>query len=327
MNYHLCKIMMFCLAALLLPGCKHHSENVKPPTSETNQNSTGDNPSVAANTSTPISEKQTSQESEKVANPYTRLDDVYIKAGRRKYKGYEVSIREKEVRMNDKYYNDLSDVKYIVVKKDGKQVAQFDRLRYPLGTSAEFALFNLTSETEKQLIAEQTRNRAWAYWIADLSPDFHVIFNSKKYDIYDDLLPLDIDKDSVYEFQMVLTTFWFFDGLCGTCSPRIPIIFKYDKHAREYFPANHRFAKYMLRDIDENIARVHKVKTEGGDSMDVYSAILYVIVEYIYAGKEKEAWDFFDQEYTAADKQERKANILGALKQDAVYKYIHKHLT
>lgn len=323
MKYHLCNIIVVCLTIILLLGCKHHSDKVKPPISEANQNSTDNNLPVAGNNAASVSEKQTSQEVEKVEDPYTYLGDIYIEEGKRKYKGYQVSIREKEVQIKDVPH--LSDVKYVVVKKDGKQVAQFDRLRYSLGTLTKFAFFNFTSKAGKQLIAEQSINRGYAYWIADFSPNFHVIFNSRKYDIYGDLLPLDINKDGIYEFQMALTTFWFFDGLCGTCSPRIPIIFNYDKHAREYLPANHTFAKYVLQDIEENIARVQKVKKDGGDSMDVYSAILYVVVEYIYAGKEKEAWDFFDKEYTEVDKKERKANIIGTLKQDAVYQYIHRH--
>lgn len=312
------KIYPICLVLFLMVSCSRAPRPIQTQAiQEVKKDSEIKQASSFQNTST------TTQQAE---NPYVNLEEHYIKEGHRNYKDYEISLRKKEVRVEDS--SRLSPVSYVVVKKGDRVVATFDQLRYSLGTFARFALFKLTGDDDPQVIAEQTINRGWGYWIATLSPKFQLLFNSTKYDVYGELSPIDVDKDGTHEFVMALTTFWFFDGLCGACSPRIRIIFKFDKSAKEYYPANHLFSDFVLKDIADDISQVGTAKSkpekEGGDQHSIYAAVLRVVVEYLYAGKEKEAWDFFDREYNYPDKQTRKARITGTLRKDSVYKVIRQ---
>lgn len=149
------------------------------------------------------------------------------------YAGYE--IRAKKVEMRYRESRRPADDEYVEVKKNKSLLAKFDRCRDPMGTFARIGLFPFLGGSEKQLIVEQTMLRDWCYWIVSWSPGFRVIYDSAKYDVDGELSPEDIDKDGVYEFWQRLRTFWFFEHMCGACSPHIGIIFKYDISSRVNF--------------------------------------------------------------------------------------------
>jgi len=48
-----------------------------------------------------------------------------------------------------------------------------------------------------------------------------------------------------------------------------------------------------------------------------------VVLRYIYAGKEKEAWLFYDKEHHLFDKEEMKSKIRRKLKYCLVYQQIY----
>ena len=170
--------------------------------------------------------------------------------------------------------------------------------------------------------------RDWCYWIATLSPGFRIIYDSGKYSVDGDLAPEDIDKDGIYEFWQRLETFWFFEHMCGACSPRIGIPFKYDKAARRYVPASHLFPSRVLDNIETSVAKVQEtnrtlVSPKPDASGQYLSHILSVVVPYIYAGKQREAWSFYDAEYRLNDKTEMKKKIRSQLARCSVYRYIY----
>jgi hypothetical protein len=228
---------------------------------------------------------------------------VYETRNLLRYGGYNIRKLSKTVRLREVGWQGLTNVEYAVIKKNDSVIAKFDVLRHPLGTSARIGLFSFLGGSRKQLVIEQTLPRAWAYWIVDLAPPLRVVYDSTKYNLGHELSPEDIDGDGTYEFWQSLFTFWFFDRLCGACSPRIGIIFKYDPKTKKYLPANHLFQQRVLEGIKEDIARVEQVNktTDFTTSQDpggeYLSKVMMVIIPYIYAGKEKEAWSFYDREY------------------------------
>ena len=58
---------------------------------------------------------------------------------------------------------------------------------------------------------------------------------------------------------------------------------------------------------------------------DYLSLVLQVVLRYIYAGKEKETWLFYDKEYHLADKEEMRSKIKKKLESCLVYKKIYGH--
>lgn len=80
-----------------------------------------------------------------------------------------------------------------------------------------------------------------------------------------------------------------------------------------------------MRDIEQQKTkvRIEKSNTAQNDG-DILGAILEVLLEYVYVGKEKEAWEFYEAEYNLPDKAEMKPKIKNRLKEDSVYQTISK---
>jgi hypothetical protein len=163
------------------------------------------------------------------------IDKIYSEDGVLSYSGYEVERRSRTVKFRGTKYD--TQILYAVLRKNGKVLATFDGLSYPLGTEVRFGLFPLLGESSKQLIVEQTTHRGWRYWVVNLSPSFSVLYDSGNYPVgY--LRALDLDKDGRYELLQPLLSFWFFNKLDNTNSPFIDIVFKYNPRTQTYIPAN-----------------------------------------------------------------------------------------
>jgi hypothetical protein len=273
-----------------------------------------------------ISEKTPSEE-----ETTTLMEKIAVKEDKLSYKGYDLIRLNKKAHYVNKEanINRTIDVSYAVLKKKGKTVAVIDKIQASVGNDTKFGTFPLLKDKEKQLIIEQTSNRWWEYWIADVSLNFRLIYDSTKYRVGHDLAALDINKDGTYELIQSLHTFWFFDRLCGSCSPNIGIVFKYDERVGKYLPANQLFPQYALEGIEENIRAVQSFNsrtdfTKFTDTGEYLGNVLNVVIPYLYAAKVKEAWSFYDAEYRLADKVEMQAKLKAQLNRCAVYQAIHQ---
>ena len=135
----------------------------------------------------------------------------------------------------------------------------------------------------------------------------------------------------VSELFMALHTFWFFDGLCGACSPNFDIAFKYDTKRGIFRPANH-VVKGSCDTADELIQAEQRIRvwqSENPDlisnpikASDLYSKVLIHSLPMIYCGNEKLGWSFFDRLYNLPDREVRKSRIKRTLRRDRVYRVI-----
>ena len=231
------------------------------------------------------------------------------------YLDFEIS---KRVRRSE------TEIEYAVLKKGGKVVATFDGRPGQL-SEVRFGLFPLLGEKDKQLVIEQTSNRYWRYWIVDLAPTFRVIYDSGKYHVIYDLRTLDADDDGRAEISQHLGTFWFFTGRFDNIySPRQPILFEYDTRVREYRPANPAFERVVLKDAEQRMDKIREIKQAESNSNSTSrmmrdSAILDLMLRYIYAGKRQEAWSRYEQEYEGKDKKQFAAEIMNQLRTDSIY--------
>jgi len=48
------------------------------------------------------------------------------------------------------------------------------------------------------------------------------------------------------------------------------------------------------------------------------------VLDYIFAGREQEAWTFYEQSYKLSDKKEIKTKIKAVLEDQPVYRFIYK---
>jgi len=63
-------------------------------------------------------------------------------------------------------------------------------------------------------------------------------------------------------------------------------------------------------------------KDDPAYGLHVRSAVLDVLLRYLYAGKRDEGWAFYDQHYDVGDKESLRTQLKDKLKQDAVYREI-----
>jgi hypothetical protein len=248
------------------------------------------------------------------------LEEVFTKEDQLLYRGYEVT------KCNDSQ----GDFWSATLKKDGKVLATF-RSGYKKEWT-NFGLLPFLGGNTKQLIVEQFSGGAhccWSYWILNLLPDLEVIYESQQYPVGYGLLPVELDEDGVFEFTQGILTFDYFDRLCHALSPIPTVVFKYVEDENRYLPASHLFPDYLLNRIEKDIQKVKELNekvdfTTYDDSGGQYlSAVLQVVLCYIYAGKESEGWLFYDNKYQLPDKEEMKSKIRKKLKSCLVYQHIY----
>ncbi len=286
-------VVSLLLLLILLPGCQDLDAR-RSTNSTVNQQ--------------PISASQNS-------NSVDDLRTVFSKEPSLSYLGYRVIKEQKTVDIE----GIKTEVSYALLKKGEVTVATFDGLYHPAGNTTEFGLFSFLGGEPKQLIVEQSTPRNWSHWIAKLTPDFQVIFDSRKWSLDGELILLDINHDGTFEFTKTLAIFYDFHKLPTSESPLIPILFSYDRNAGQYIPANHGFQEYALKGIE------HEVKNLDRSSAQAHLAgVLHILLRYIYAGKQQDGWAYFEREYNLKDKDVVKSDVVSKLEFEPVYKFIYQ---
>lgn len=172
-------------------------------------------------------------------------------------------------------------------------------------------------------------------WVVALKPRFRVVFSNTEYPVDHELGAEDLDGDGVPELLLTLNTFGFFDGLCGACSPRFAIAFKYDKKRSGFRPANH-ILKGSWDTADQLTQAEQTIKLWQSENPDLisnpvkaselYSRLLIHALPLLYCGSEDLGWSFFDRLYNLPDGEVRKARIKRTLRRDRVYRVIQNDL-
>jgi hypothetical protein len=243
----------------------------------------------------------------------------FIKADRLKYNEYEISRQTKQVMMPETAAP--VDVSYAVLKRGGKTIATFDGARSSFGNSTDFALFPLLGNKTKQLIVSQTVPRGGRHWVVDFSGGrAATVFDSADYTVgREDFVENDLNADGTFEIMLPLTAFYGFENYSIAETPLPEIVFEFDKKRGKYFPANPKFADYALRDIGERAAVITRTNRDSQ-----FADVLDITLRYIFAGRELEAWSFYDREYNFADKETRKNKVLEILVREPVYRFVYR---
>ncbi len=252
------------------------------------------------------------------------LDDIFIKGGSLTYQGYEVT----------RHYNPSARYSSATIKRGSRVLATL-RDGGLLEDSTRIGLFSFLGGESKQLLIEQYTGGAhccWIYRIYDLSPNFRLLFDGTRYGIDEigyELHPVDIDHDGRYEFTQAEMAFDYFH-LPHSLSRFSTVVFAYDERAGEYRVANARFAEYVLRGLDADIAEVNKLNGQPPAVNDIFyreklfSAVLQVLLKYIYAGRRAEAWSFYDGNYKLDDREQMRTEIKKKLRSSIIYNSIYR---
>jgi hypothetical protein len=283
-------------------------------------------PGPLANPSVPIASPSESTEvthyiPDQFGEPIGAFINTYTSDRKLSYLRYEVVKATRKSQIGSSGH--FTDVEYAVLRRNGRIVAKFDSSIDELG-EVRFGLFSFLGDGTKHLVVEQTSNKFWRYWIVSFEPTVRVIYDSGKYDVVNELRTADIDGEGRLEVFQNLGSFWYFN-LDNVYSPRPPIIFKYQLSAHKYAPANPEFGQAALKDIDQRIAKTRQViesKDDPAYVRNVRSAVLDVVLRYLYAGKGNEAWAFYEHQYNLEDKTSLRNELKKKLGHDALYREI-----
>lgn len=257
-----------------------------------------------------------------------RMSDVVTDDDEVSYHGYVIRKRSRKVRIDEGIEGRrpyFADDEYARLIHNGYRVLRFDGIYAPAGNSISFGLFSLLGGNRKQLLVSQDTFRGGNQWVVNLAGSPHVIYDGKTWLTgreVDDMSVLDLDGDGIYEISVPTSIFYGFEGLCPGCTPLPTIIFKYSKKAATYLPANPQFADYLLTQI-ENGKRTIQAAGSPPDNMNHLGDVLGIVLDYIFAGRAREAWTFYDHAYKLPDKGKIKREIRSELRSSPVYRFIY----
>lgn len=258
------------------------------------------------------------------------LEDIWIEDDEVFYEGYKISKECVNIE------GDRNNCR-LKIKNKGKISAEID-LEYGLKNWLQYGVINLLGENDKQLIVHTYSGGAhccYDYIIYDLKPTFRVIYDSRKFEpateIGNELVPVDIDGDGVFEFQQDVMAFDYMAPGGHATSTFPPAIFSYNKQKNRYEIANKRFPNYVLNELNKNLAGHDQwvkdnakygtiITQEELDEISIREKTIYLI----YAGKEKEGWKFFDENYKFQFREKFKKEIKESLSKDPTYLSIYK---
>lgn len=268
---------------------------------------------------------------EEEIEPKNPLDDVWQEDGSVLYNGFEIRKNCVASEMSKLYSCEIT------VSKNGRVLKHYEN-EFAYENSLKFGLFNFLGGDDKQLIVFQFSGGATCclfYEIYDLKPTFRKIYGEIKEDAPEDvgneLFPMDLDNDGVFEFRRTVMTFHITEGA------RPLAIFQYDRKSGQFKNANRRFRRYIQVEFDkfvgEFIRRSHK--GEGGEKtiIDPLKNLSEETIEYlnmsnlfyrIYIGERDSAWSDYDQDVQGPYKEASRKDIEQRLRADSTYRAIYR---
>src|SRR5262245_20792753 len=249
------------------------------------------------------------------------ISDIFTKEESLSYNGFKIAKIEKRLKGKSQALSYSQELSYAVIKKNGKVLADFEGLHGGVMNATGIGLFPLLGGKTKQLIISQTLPRTGRHLIVELTANPKVLFDSSDYEVGgEEVWAVDLDGDGVYEIRLYVTSFYNeFDQLSMMYTPLPMVVFRYDRRVGKYLPANHLYRDYFLEGIETEISAL---STEAGEQY--LASRLNLLLRFLYAGKEKEGWEFFDKAYALPDADKIKAIVKRELQKAPAYKFIRK---
>lgn len=218
------------------------------------------------------------------------------------------------------------ETEYAVLKFGNTVVKTFDAYLGMTGNKVGFGLFPLLGPEHKQMVIKLDLYRESEAWVIDLYPRLRVIYHSSDYGFSGPLAIRDIDHDGVSELTTPVSDYDMFAGLPVCCSPDVTVILKYYQRSKKFIPANNLFPDEVVRKNAIEMPLIHAGKNELDHVMDRLH-ILNIVFRYLYAGQEREGWEFFEKEFNEPDKADVRQDLKQKLTQEPIFQFLHPHRT
>jgi hypothetical protein len=249
------------------------------------------------------------------------LERVFIKDGRLTYGDYVVTraIVEQEGESR------------AVITRGGRELVRL-KDGAPRVDATRIGLFPFLGGKGKQLVVEQYTGGAHCctlYRVYDLGAELRTLFDGDEYgveEVGEEMRLVDVDGDGRYEFTLSVMAFdYFLTSHAGSVFPTA--VFAYDVGARKYLPSNRKFSAYLLRGVERDVRKVEALnrrltRAERASTFhgDHFTAVMDVLLKYVYAGEEGKGWAFFETHYKLADRSEVEAKVKEHLMESNIYR-------
>lgn len=175
-----------------------------------------------------------------------------------------------------------------------------------------FGFFDFLGKKEKQLVVHTYSGGAhccYDYYIYDLGKRFQVLYKSSEFDsaneIGNELVPVDIDKDGIYEFYQDVMAFDYLAKGGHATSTFPPAIFAFDSLKGRYVLSESKFSDFILRQMQQELDNLgpwaadyekrsgQKLPPDELNEIAVRIRFLYMV----YAAQRTEGWTYFKDNY------------------------------
>lgn len=246
-----------------------------------------------------------------------------------RYRGYTVRKLERTVRIDNRseggtlyFEND----QYGLLSLKRQKLLRFDGVNGGVGNSIEFGLFSFGTSSRQQLLVSQDVFRGGNQWIVSLGRHPRILYDGSMWSTgreVNDMSVVDLNEDGTYELLVPTCIFYGFESLSPAATPLPSIVFKYSTRSNRYLPANPEFAKHVLAGIEDRKRNIHPTGSPP-DDMNHLGDVLGVMLDYVFAGRAREAWAFYDAAYQLPDKIKIKQAIRDELRHSPVYRFIYR---
>jgi hypothetical protein len=333
---HIFRVSLLLILAFSFAACK--------PSKPSSQNANQSQRETAAQGTAP---NEVNKHPQPVANPQSdqtkendnekSVYDLFVPKAQKSlsYNGYTITKTSKKVWVKEEREDAPIEVPYSILSRKGKIIRKFEFNDFTF-TSPDFGWLKVSGKESKHLIVGQTEPRSGRFWVISLSPRFRVLFDTNDYGgSRQELWVEDIDKDGTYELKVVTygcTSIGTTYNLISTPQPLI--VFRYNKKADKYLPANHLLESYALKGTEDQVRNFkptsEKPSLTNNQAFEegvYFREMTEIFLNFIYAGKEKQAWAFFDKVYNLPDKSKVRASIKVDLRKDRIYRFIYRKQT
>lgn len=220
----------------------------------------------------------------------------------------------------------------VVISKSGKTVYHSPEGLERKGFN-EIGLASFLGNNTRQLVIQRFSGGSdccCSSWMLELADSVRFLYRSEDYpELGYELGFADYDEDGTIELTQTNMSFDRFDRLSHAASPFSTVYFKYSPGKRRYILANRFFAKLFLEEANEKtkllkaFAQPIDAKSFVDSTGEYVSAVLDVMMEFVYAGEKERGWIFFDEWYRLPDKTKMKKKIQAVLESSRIFKELY----
>lgn len=254
------------------------------------------------------------------ATPTSKFEMNFTEAEETRVGDLVIRLRTRTVKSSCKLTANWTTA-YITVERAGRTLLTLDDASTHdncHGITVKYVVTSL-APGKTHLIVVQEAYRYAATLVATLDDTPRLIFKGGDFGVSEAEFD-DLNRDGMAEIWAISHRYRYFHNLSNMNSPFPAVIFQYDAARATYRPANPRFPEAL-----PDAAALERVKAASArNDFALPGMVFEIAIGYAYAGRDADAWAFFDQWFPSDTKAKSDAwsALKKALAADPVYRAV-----